>query len=175
MLCGTGEFSDRHFERHCGTQKHRDAVALAKQEKFCCEICKTGILTKHDYNRHCDTQKHKDAEIIFKRGQSKDACEMPDTKRHKEKDVECGKSAGDSPDGEEDTQIMSSSKRHRDSGSHDESDDDAADVADARSNAGESDDADNAADAGSNDLAKDDATNEDSLNDDIFVLVEGYS
>ena len=45
MLCGTGEFSDRHFERHCGTQKHRDAVALAKEVQFGCDICESNEKT----------------------------------------------------------------------------------------------------------------------------------
>ena len=58
MLCGTGEFSNKNFERHCDTQKHRNAVALAKEEKFGCDICGTGPLTKFNYDRHCDRQKH---------------------------------------------------------------------------------------------------------------------
>jgi hypothetical protein len=117
-VCALGPFKD--IKRHCKTRKHNNAVvlakeeenavALAKEEEFCCDICETGPLTKYKYNRHCESQKHKDAEIIFERGQSKDACEMPDS------------------DGEE-SQIILNSKRLRDSGSHDESDD-AADVAD---------------------------------------------
>jgi hypothetical protein len=162
MLCGTGEFNNKNFERHCDTQKHRNAVALAKEEKFGCDICGTGPLTKKDYNRHCETTKHKDAEFIFKQRQSKDACEMPDSKRHKEKDVESGKSDGDSPDGEQ-SQLISNSKRLRGNhSSHDESD---GAINGAEEGMNDVRGAAHVADAGSINLANDSAINEGSSKD----------
>jgi len=56
--CSTQCTSQKAYDAHCGTAKHKKIVNDGSEKKFVCEPCNYTTDLKQRYDQHCATQKH---------------------------------------------------------------------------------------------------------------------